>query len=113
MDYFGLLADEVRLTAAKPFAENRGKCVRLRLLCVVSYILMSFCLSESILAQGIPKPTGYVNDYAQVIDEASRRNIEQLCQELESKTGAQFAIVTLSSLQGEPVEDYAVKLFQQ
>ena len=47
------------------------------------------------------------------MDETSKQRIEGLCQELETKTGAQLAIVTIPSLQGEPIEDYAVHLFQQ
>lgn len=80
---------------------------------MASLVLVSLCLSAATEADVLPKPTGYVSDFAQVMDEGSRQSTEQLCQELESKTGAQLAIVTVSSLQGEPVEDYAVKLFQQ
>jgi uncharacterized protein len=39
--------------------------------------------------------------------------MELLCQELESKTGSQLAVVTVNSLEGDPIEDYAVKLFQK
>ena len=113
MKQFGLMANEARLTGIKPFNKNRGNCVRSGFPWVIRLIIVFLCWSGSIIAEAIPKPTGYVNDYAQVIDQGSRQSIEQLCQELESKTGAQLAIVTLSSLQGEPVEDYAVKLFQQ
>jgi uncharacterized protein len=78
-------------------------------------LCLAGCLfdSQAIQAQAIPTPTGYVNDYAHVIDEASKQRIEQLCRELESKTEAQLALVTISSLNGEPVEDYAIKLFEQ
>jgi len=63
-------------------------------------------------AQTPPKPSGYLNDFARIVDEASSQRIEQLCRELESKTGAQLAIATVSSLNGEPIEDYTVKLFK-
>jgi uncharacterized protein len=38
--------------------------------------------------------------------------LETLCTELEQKTGAQMAIVTVKSLDDRPVEDYAVDLFK-
>jgi uncharacterized protein len=57
-------------------------------------------------------PKGYVTDLAGVIPAATRQRLEALCTELEQKTGAQFAIVTVRSLDDRPVEDYAVDLFK-
>jgi uncharacterized protein len=58
-------------------------------------------------------PTGYVTDLAEVIGAAKKASLEALCAELEQKTGAQLAIVTVRSLEGESVENYAVDLFKQ
>jgi uncharacterized protein len=58
-------------------------------------------------------PTGYVTDLAGVIGTERKANLETLCAELEQKTGAQLAIVTVRSLDGESVETYAVDLFKQ
>lgn len=58
-------------------------------------------------------PTGYVTDLAGVIGAQKKASLEALCTELEQKTGAQMAIVTVSSLEGESVEIYAVDLFKQ
>ena len=76
-------------------------------------VISGLLLVPFLPAQSFPAPTGYVNDFAQVIDAASKERMELLCQELESKTGSQLAVVTVTSLEGEPVEDYAVKLFQK
>lgn len=57
-------------------------------------------------------PTGYVTDLAGVIPPAAKQRLETLCTELEQKTGAQMAIVTVKSLDDRPVEDYAVDLFK-
>ena len=59
------------------------------------------------------KPTGYVNDFAHVIDAGSAAQIEAYCGNVERATGAQFAIVTVDSLEDEPVEDVAVRLFKE
>jgi uncharacterized protein len=58
-------------------------------------------------------PTGYVSDLAGVIRPEARTRLEALCAELEQKTGAQMAIVTVQSLEGESVENYAVDLYKQ
>lgn len=58
-------------------------------------------------------PTGYVTDLAGVIGAQKTASLEALCTELEQKTGAQLAIVTVRSLDGQSVEYYAVDLFRQ
>jgi uncharacterized protein len=58
-------------------------------------------------------PTGYVTDLAGIISAEKKESLEALCTELEQKTGAQMAIVTVKSLEGESVEQYAVDLFKQ
>ena len=57
-------------------------------------------------------PTGYVADLAGVIAADTKARLEALCYEVEQKTGAQMAIVTVHSLDGESVEDYAVNLYK-
>jgi uncharacterized protein len=58
------------------------------------------------------KPQGYVSDFAGVVDAGSRTQLERYCEILERSTGTQLALVTLPSLQGEPVEDVANALFR-
>jgi len=59
------------------------------------------------------QPRGYVNDFANVIDAGSAQALEAYCGNLERVTGTQMAIVTVNSLEGEPVEDVANRLFRQ
>jgi len=58
-------------------------------------------------------PTGYVTDLAGVISPETKTRLEALCTELQQKTEAQLAVVTVNSLEGESVEDYAVALYKQ
>ncbi|MGH7739248.1 MAG: TPM domain-containing protein, partial [bacterium] len=60
-----------------------------------------------------PSPQGHVNDFANVIAPYQRQQIEKLLVELEQKTGAQVAVVTLPSLKGADIESTAVDLFHQ
>jgi uncharacterized protein len=57
------------------------------------------------------KTTGYVNDFANVIDPASKSALESYCGRLEQATGAQLAFVTIPSLEGEAIEDVANDVF--
>jgi uncharacterized protein len=70
----------------------------------------SFCTAEDIKKI---HPIGYVSDLAGVIRPEAKERLEALCAEVEQKTGAQMAIVTVQSLEGESVENYAVDLYKQ
>ncbi len=59
------------------------------------------------------KPQGYVSDYANVVDAASRQQLEQFGSTLERSTGVQIAFVTLPDLAGEPVDQVANDLFRR
>ena len=84
--------------------------IRTALLPCLLLLSLSFCAAEDIKQI---HPTGYVSDLAGVISPEARTRLEALCAELEQKTGAQMAIVTVQSLEGESVENYAVDLFKQ
>jgi uncharacterized protein len=58
------------------------------------------------------KPQGYLSDFAGVVDQASRARVESYCAQVERATGAQIALVTIPSLEGEPVEDVANTVFR-
>src|SRR5580704_9045343 len=57
--------------------------------------------------------TGYVNDFAGVLSNATKEKLAALCTEVDQKTGAQIAIVTVKSLDGQAVEDFTVQLASQ
>jgi uncharacterized protein len=81
--------------------------------------LAVFCLVVALacaaVAEDIKKihPTGYVTDLAGAIQPDTKARLEALCAELEQKTGAQMAIVTVHSLEGQSIENYAVDLYKQ
>ncbi len=57
-------------------------------------------------------PTGYVNDFAHVLDPKTVAQMEGICQQVDQKAHAQIAVVTIKSLDGADVESYAVDLFK-
>jgi len=58
-------------------------------------------------------PTGYVTDLAGILRPETKTQLEAMCTELEQKTGAQLAIVTVKSLDGNQIQPYANELFQK
>ncbi len=64
-------------------------------------------------ASSWPSPIGYVSDFAKVIPQYQIQQIDSLLQELEQKTGAQVAVVTIPSLKGTDIDSSAVELFKQ
>jgi uncharacterized protein len=85
-----------------------------RLLRFPVFVLLLLLAARPLAAEDIQKivPSGYVTDLAGVIPQATRARIEALATELEQKTGAQLAVVTVRSLDDRPIEDYAVDLFK-
>src|SRR5262249_14120503 len=61
----------------------------------------------------VPKPLGYVSDYAGVIDAGTRQRIESLVRELKAKTGAEIAVVTVRTTAPETPFDYAMAIAEQ
>lgn len=59
------------------------------------------------------KPEGHVSDFARVIDAPSKVELEEYCARVERVTGAEIAVVTLLTLEGQPVEDVANLLFRR
>ena len=84
--------------------------VKFALLAVLLLAWCSFAWAEKIADI---RPQGYVTDLAQVIDPATKTKLETLCAEVEQKTGAQIAVVTVNSLDGRSKEDYAADLYKQ
>jgi uncharacterized protein len=59
------------------------------------------------------KAAGFVNDFANIISAQDKQAIEVKLQSLKDSTNAEVAVVTVASLGGDTVENYAVKLFQE
>ena len=57
------------------------------------------------------KPTGYVNDFAHVLNQNTIAQLEDICRQVDGRAHAQIAVVTIHSLDGEDIESYAVDLF--
>ena len=81
-------------------------------------LLQTFVAAYAGAAPAIPpRPAAgsgiYVQDYAGVISDADKQQMLSLGAELDNKTTAQLAVLTINTLDGEPIEDYALKVLRQ
>ena len=73
--------------------------------------LLLFCVPSASAEQVKNlKPQGYVNDFAGVLNAQTTAKLTALCAEVDRKANAQIAIVTVSSLEGEPIEQFSIDL---
>lgn len=75
-------------------------------------IILSIVLSVSAFAVKLPEPTKdfFVNDFANVLDEKDEKELMKIGENLFVKTGAQVVVVTVDTLDGADVSDYALEL---
>jgi uncharacterized protein len=57
-------------------------------------------------------PTGYVNDFAHVLEPKTVAQMESICLQADQKAHAQITVVTVNSLDGADIDSYAVNLFK-
>lgn len=81
---------------------------------VVSFIFLSFLLVLPALAYQSPgSPTGFVNDFAGVLSTDTKTQLEAKLKDFASKESNELSVVTIKSLDGDTIENYAVKLFEE
>jgi uncharacterized protein len=80
--------------------------------CLLGAIAAAFDSAQA--RQGtLPKPAGRVTDLANVIETGTEADLDRRLDQLEQKTSHEIAVVTVPSLGGTTVEDYAVRLFKE
>ncbi len=57
-----------------------------------------------------PELTGRIVDRASLLSDAQRKELSRKLEDLETKTTAQFVVVTLTSLSGRTIEEYGYQL---
>jgi len=58
----------------------------------------------------IPAPTGFVDDFAHVLSTDDIAALDTLVREVRAKSHGEIAIVTLPSLDGQPIRDVATRI---
>jgi len=78
---------------------------------IIFLLLLSFMGCPYAFTQEVPKPYGWVNDFAEVIDYDYRDKINALIQEVERKTTAEIVVVTKESIAPYDEAEYARAIF--
>ncbi|MEM5768297.1 MAG: TPM domain-containing protein [Bacillota bacterium] len=98
------------------FAMAKGRAARQALFTWLTLLAVLLPVLPLAAAPAIPSPAAkhfYVLDEAGVLSDAAEYKIQALSSQLAAKTNAQVVAVTVRSLQGEPIEDYALAILRQ
>ena len=82
-----------------------------KFLCPCALALVWACVALAVDWKAL-QPQGYVSDFAGVIDPGSKSQLEAYCTRVEKAAGVQMALVTIPTLEGEPIEDVANTLYR-
>ena len=77
------------------------------------FLLLFLSLPLVAYAQDLPQPSGWINDFAGVISTEYKEKINALISELETKTSAEIAVVTVSSISPYGEIEYSRMLFDK
>jgi tetratricopeptide (TPR) repeat protein len=58
----------------------------------------------------LPAPSGHVNDFAEVLDAATKNRLERILDNLKQRTGIDFVIATVKSTGSEKLYDYSLRI---
>lgn len=80
---------------------------------IIFLLAVLVLLPKAALAYTNPgQPVGYVNDFANFLSIGTRDQLEQNLKDFELQTKHEVVIVTIATLDGDTIENFAVKLFE-
>lgn len=81
--------------------------------CALLFALIACAAPAVAHAAEVPYLTGRVVDNAEILDANTRRRLSDVLRQHEQKSGNQIAVLTVPTIHGESVEEYAVRVFEQ
>lgn len=72
--------------------------------------VVTLAIGATASAKDVPYLAGHVNDTAGLLQQSDKDRLEGKLVELEQATGAQVAVLTIPSLDGEALEDYTLRV---
>jgi len=76
----------------------------------ITIIILSLAVLTS--ADNLPRPRGYLNDFAGVVDGSSAQQIESACASIERSTGVEISVITIESLDGSTIEQEGLRYLE-
>jgi uncharacterized protein len=86
------------------------RCYRLLTLFAVLFVC---CGLRAEQVAKLPAPSNYVNDFAHVLSPQVTDQTNALCLQLQQQAHAQLFVVTIQSLEDQPIEEFSNDLFQK
>jgi uncharacterized protein len=76
-------------------------------------ILTLLAFAPTALASHIPAPTGYVNDFAQLLTTEQAKSLDTQLKQFDEKTGNEIAVATVNTIGDDTVEEFTVRAFEE
>jgi uncharacterized protein len=97
-----------------PLSSWRRSPSRALLWVCLSWLAFALCVTVPAAAQerAVPPLTAHVNDTANLLSEAARTRLEQKLSDYERKSGRQFALLTIDSLEGDALESFSIRVVE-
>ncbi|MBI4687835.1 MAG: TPM domain-containing protein [Nitrospirae bacterium] len=78
---------------------------------LIVFVMFGLISATSFASVSLPDvPQNYVTDLAGIINDDAETRLNAYLKELEQKTTAQMIVLTIQSLEGEPIEDFSLKV---
>ncbi len=74
------------------------------------FIVLMTLLPQLACALEVPQLRGRVNDYANLLSPGASQRLEQALADFENSDSTQIVVLTVTSLEGESLEEYAIKV---
>lgn len=81
-------------------------------LAVLAFLACAALAASSVSALEVPYLAGRVNDQANLLDDGFEDQLEERLRLLEEETGAQVAVLIVPSLEGDPLEDFSMRVVE-
>ena len=78
--------------------------------CLLLLILFLFSFPVAASPFTVPQLRGYVNDYGNLISPSMEADLTSKLKSFEASDSTQLVVLTVPSLEGEPIEDYGIKV---
>ena len=93
----------------EPFA---GRLAALPIVCGLFFAVVAMCGPRALYALDVPALSGRVNDYASMLSVGAEAAIEEKLAALEKEESTQIAVLTVPALDGEPIEDFSMRVVE-
>jgi uncharacterized protein len=87
---------------------NRTRVLLIFIVAVVLLLSARGAANAQAAQAPLPPPTGYVNDYAKVVDSATKDRLETTLGNLDRQQQIQFSVVTVDTTGGQDIFDYSL-----